>query len=218
MRQSYRVAALLFFSGMCALIYQVAWLRELRLIFGASTPASAAVLAVFMGGLGYGSLLLSRRADRAARPLRLYALLEGGIALTAALSPLLLALARAGYIAIGGTTRLGMAGGTVARLVLAAIVLLPPTLLMGGTLPAAARAATSAEDAGRRTTALLYGMNTLGAVSGAVVSTFFLLELLGARATLWVGCLANGMVAMVALILDASLRPARAGDATVARE
>ncbi|MBI4954422.1 MAG: fused MFS/spermidine synthase [Myxococcales bacterium] len=216
MRPSYRVAALLFFSGMCALIYQVAWLRELRLIFGASTPASAAVLAVFMGGLGYGSLLLSRRADRAARPLRLYALLEGGIALTAALSPLLLALARAGYIAIGGTTRLGMAGGTVARLVLAAIVLLPPTLLMGGTLPAAARAATSAEDAGRRTTALLYGMNTLGAVSGAVVSTFFLLEALGARATLWVGCLANGIVAMVALILDASLRPVRAGARAVA--
>jgi hypothetical protein len=41
-----RVAPLLFFSGICALIYQVAWLRELRLVFGASTPASAAVLAV----------------------------------------------------------------------------------------------------------------------------------------------------------------------------
>jgi hypothetical protein len=46
-----RVALLLFGSGMTALIYQVAWMRELRLIFGFSTAASAAVLAIFMGGL-----------------------------------------------------------------------------------------------------------------------------------------------------------------------
>jgi len=43
------VAALLFTSGFCALVYQVSWLREFRLIFGASTLASAAVLAIFIG-------------------------------------------------------------------------------------------------------------------------------------------------------------------------
>src|SRR2546423_14023382 len=47
-----RLAALLLFgSGFCALIYQTTWLREFRLIFGASTAASAAVLGVFMAGL-----------------------------------------------------------------------------------------------------------------------------------------------------------------------
>ena len=56
-----KVALLLFGSGMCALIYQMAWLREFRLIFGASTAASAAVLAIFMGGLGLGSLWLGAR-------------------------------------------------------------------------------------------------------------------------------------------------------------
>src|SRR2546427_103806 len=58
------IAALLLGSGLCALVYQTTWLRELRLIFGASTPASAAVLAIFMGGLGLGGLLLGRRAQR----------------------------------------------------------------------------------------------------------------------------------------------------------
>ena len=57
-RSSFRIALLLFGSGACALVYQTAWLREFRLIFGASTAASAAVLAIFMGGLGLGSLLL----------------------------------------------------------------------------------------------------------------------------------------------------------------
>ena len=53
-----RVAPLIFASGFCALIYQMVWLREFRLFFGASTAASAAVLGIFMGGLGFGSAIL----------------------------------------------------------------------------------------------------------------------------------------------------------------
>jgi len=68
-----KVAPLLFGSGLCALIYQVVWTREFRLIFGASTAASAAVLAIFIGGLGIGGLLLGKRADQHPRPLFLYA-------------------------------------------------------------------------------------------------------------------------------------------------
>ena len=217
-RRSYAVACLLFASGACALIYQVAWLRELRLVFGASTPASAAVLAVFMAGLGYGSLVLGRRAETAVRPLLLYAKLEAGIAATAALTPLLLWGARAGYVALGGTTSLGLGLGTVVRLLLAALVLLPPTLLMGGTLPAATRAAMKSDDVGRRTAALLYGSNTLGAVTGAVVSTFLLLEAFGTRRTLWLGCVLNAMVAVVALVADHLLAEVEARERTAAAD
>ena len=35
----------------CALVFQTAWLREFRLIFGATTPASAAVLAMIAPAL-----------------------------------------------------------------------------------------------------------------------------------------------------------------------
>src|SRR5437879_13648757 len=84
------VALLLVGSGFCALVYEVAWLRMLRLVFGVSTAASAAVLAIFLGGLGLGGLLLGRRADRARSPLRLYADLETGVAVAAAATPLLL--------------------------------------------------------------------------------------------------------------------------------
>src|SRR5256885_1810771 len=52
----------------------------LRLVFGVSTAASAAVLAIFLGGLGLGGLLLGRRAHRPPWPLRLYADLETGAA------------------------------------------------------------------------------------------------------------------------------------------
>jgi spermidine synthase len=66
---AWSVAALLFFSGLSALVYQTVWMREFRLIFGASTAATAAVLAIFMAGLGCGSALLGRRADAKENPL-----------------------------------------------------------------------------------------------------------------------------------------------------
>ena len=183
---------------MCALIYQIAWLREFRLIFGASTAASAAVLAIFMGGLGAGGLLLGPRVDRSDRPLLYYARLELAIALFTIITPFLLYLVRLTYIGLGGAMALGAPLAAGLRLLLAALVLAIPTLLMGGTLPAAARAVMSDRDAGRRGVGLLYGVNTLGAVTGCMLATFYLLEAIGTRQTLWLACLCNLVVAGMA--------------------
>ncbi len=193
-----RVALLLFGSGFCALVYQTAWLRMFRLVFGASTAASAAVLALFMAGLGFGGLVLGRRADRHPSPLGFYAALEAGIALSAGLSPWLVALARGIYVALGGSARMGLGGSTVARLVLSTIVLAVPTFLMGGTLPAVARAVERVGDSGRRVVGLLYAVNTLGAVLGTLLTTFFSLEVLGVRKSIWIAALINLLVVMAA--------------------
>ena len=193
-----RICLFLFGSGFCALVYQMAWLRMLRLVFGSSTSASAAVLAIFMGGLGLGGYLLGKRGDRARNPLNLYANLEFGISLAAAISPLLVVGVRAFYIAVGGTSTLGIAMGSTLRLVLAAVVLAVPTFLMGGTLPAAVRAITRKEDSGRHSVGLLYALNTLGAVVGTLLTTFVLLELVGIRQTVLLAALLNLIIALVA--------------------
>jgi hypothetical protein len=144
------VAALLFCAGLSALIFQVAWLRELRLIFGTSTAATAAVLAIFMGGLGIGNWLLGPRADCHSNPLKLYSSYLLLIAVSGAISPWLCDAARWVYIALSGQTAMGIAAASVARLAASAFVLGLPTILMGGTLPAAVRVATSADDRSRR--------------------------------------------------------------------
>ena len=196
-----RTAALLFCSGACALIYQTVWMRDFRLIFGVSTLATGAVLAIFMGGLGLGSALLGRRADKDPHPLALYGKLEIGIALSAAITPLLLMAVRYVYISAGGAASLGNVAATLIRLALSALVLAIPTILMGGTLPAAARAVESSDDAGRRRLALLYGINTLGAVTGALLSTFVLLERFGNRTTLIVAAVVNIVVGVYAVVV-----------------
>jgi predicted membrane-bound spermidine synthase len=193
-----KISLLLFGSGFCALVYQVAWLRLLRLIFGSSTPATAAVVAIFMGGIGLGSLILGPKSDRESSPLGFYAWLELGISVGAAVSPFLILLARWIYIAAGGSQQLGPALGTSLRLLLATLVLGLPTFLMGGTLPAVTRAVERSEDRGRRRLGLLYGANTLGAVLGALATTFFSIEVLGIRRTIWIACLLNLLVALLA--------------------
>ena len=201
-RDAAKVASLLFFSGLSALVYQTVWLRQFRLIFGASTFATGAVLAIFMAGLGLGSALLGKRADAKEKPLAFYARLELFIAAAAAISPLLLTLAAKIYFASGGSPQLGLTGATLLRLALSILILGPATLLMGGTLPAAARSVETHDDSGRRVVALLYGVNTLGAVAGTLLSTFVLLERFGNRATLFIAVGLNVIVAIVARFLS----------------
>jgi spermidine synthase len=188
MNKTWAVASLLFVSGLCALVYQTVWMRELRLVFGASTLAGAAVLAIFMGGLGAGAAVLGRRADAHEHPIRFYGMLEIGIAISVAFTPALIDLVRAAYIASGGSI--------VLRFLLASLVLALPTFLMGGTLSAAARSITG--DSGRRSVALLYAMNTAGAVTGAVVAGFILLERFGNRRTLFAAAALNLAIGLLA--------------------
>jgi spermidine synthase len=206
-RRVWIVAALLFGSGFCALIDQVAWFRAFRVIFGTSTAANAAVLAIFVGGLGLGGLAFGPRADRERRPLLLYAQLEGIVAVSVAATPFLLALVRYLYLATGGTTTLGGVAASIGRVVLSAIVLAIPTIAMGGTLPAAARGVTRDMDARRQDVAALYALNTFGAVIGCVVATFWLLETFGTRSTLWLAAAINLLIALLASLLDRTSAP-----------
>ncbi|MBF0408944.1 MAG: fused MFS/spermidine synthase [Candidatus Riflebacteria bacterium] len=192
------ISIFLFCSGMMAIIFQCVWFQEFRLIFGASTAANGAVLAVFMFGLCAGSLFFGKKADESSSPLTLYGNLEIFTAIFALTTPFLLAHARELYYSLGGTIVFGSYGGTFICLLCTLIILGPPTFCMGGTLPAAAKAFSDQKDLNRLRPAFLYGFNTLGAVSGAVVATFFLLEKFGAKQTLFLAALTNLLIGILA--------------------
>ena len=195
--------SLVFLSGAAGLVYQMVWFRQLRLVFGLSTAAHAAVLAVFLGGLGAGGAWLGRRADRSRNPLLLYGNLEILVALTAAATPLLLRLARWLYLMTGGEMQLGFVGATVVRGLVTVFVLAAPTVLLGGTLPALVRAYEVEGDIRRRRTAIAYGVNTMGAVVGVCLATFFLVEILGEVKTLLLAAATSGIVGVAARRLSA---------------
>ncbi len=177
---------LFFLSGATGLIYELLWVRVLYQSFGSTIQSVTTVVAAFMGGLGLGAWALGRVADRSQKPAVLYGRLEIAIGVFGIISPLVLGLAHWIYIGTAGVLALGAAASVALRFGLAALVLLIPTTLMGGTLPVLTRALMG-DDRGLLKPSLgrLYGLNTLGAMTGTAIAGFFLIEFVGVRASLW---------------------------------
>jgi spermidine synthase len=207
------VVLLFFLSGASSLVYEVAWARSLSLVFGGSHLAVTTVLAVYMGGLALGSALVGRRADRVANPVRLYGLLELGVSGFALLFLLLVRLYPALYPPLARLGEDSPAYLSMIRVLFAALAMLGPTTLMGATLPALTRAASLDRRPTGREIALLYGVNTLGAVAGTLACGFVLLPRLGVRNAQLVAVAASGAVGLAALALPARLLGGRAGAA-----
>ena len=70
------VCAVLFFSGIGALIFETLWLRVSGLTFGNSVWAAALILSSFMAGLAFGNAIAAASTIRRWRPLHFYAVLE----------------------------------------------------------------------------------------------------------------------------------------------
>src|SRR2546426_286433 len=78
-------------------------------------------------------------------------------------------------------------------------LLLAPTVLMGGTLPLlSAWLQKRSNDAGRWS-ARFYSTNSLGAVCGAFLAGFFLIQSLGLVSTLQMTALANVLIGFAAI-------------------
>ena len=125
-----------FASGLAALVLELQWGRQLALTFGGSSNAVAAVLFAFMLGLGLGSLLGGRVADRMRAPARCIVIIEIALAVV---GPLLgLALMRLPSVAASILPDITSATHplfTLSRFVLASALLLIPTTAMGRTKP-----------------------------------------------------------------------------------
>ena len=68
-------------SGFAAMAYEVAWVRILTMMIGSSVYAFATILTSFILGLGLGSGVSARFADRVRDPLRALAIIEVAIGL-----------------------------------------------------------------------------------------------------------------------------------------
>ena len=210
------VVACFFLSGLAALLYQTAWLRQFSLVFGTSELAVATVLAAYMAGLAVGSAVAGRYAGRVTRPVLVYGLLEAGIALSALAVPLLLLAARTLYASMLGDQPAPPDAATIGQplfyLLVAFVVLAIPTGFMGATLPLLTRYAVRTDREVGPRVALLYAVNTAGAVVGTVAAAFVLLPALGLNGTVWVGVAVNALVFVIAAGLARDRRDSTGSD------
>ncbi len=196
------IYCLFFMSGISGLIFETVWLRMLSRTLGNTVWATAVVLAAFMAGLALGSLILGRYGDRLINGMKLYALLElligiSALCLTLALNELtpLYQLIHA----LTGGERFWLA---VFQSLLMFFLLVIPTSLMGGTLPILIAYARLHDTKFICGAGYLYGLNTLGALLGVVGSGIFTIGFFGEKMTLLMGVLLNLIVCLAASSLS----------------
>lgn len=188
-------------TGCSGLIYEIVWFQLLQLVIGSTAISLGVVLTAFMGGLAIGSVVLPRLRWAETNPLRTYAIVELGVALCgiAALSGIPLI----GRLDVGGQALPGM----LTRGLIAGICLLPPTALMGASLPLIVRWIKSTRNE-TSWWAILYGVNTAGAVLGCLLAGFYLLRIYDMGIATYVAAGINVAVALVSLMLAARVRVA----------
>ena len=185
------LAGLYALTGLTSVAYEVLWARMLSLQFGVSVFAVVLTVTAFMTGLGAGSLFAAKRAAQIKKPLRLLAILEGGIACYALSLPFLLQITSAEIETAAAQLSLSLWYGLTAAAT--GCLLLLPAFAMGAGFPLVLSAAgNSTARLGR-----IYGLNTLGAACGALLP-LWLLPVMG-----WGGAIQ--LVACIGLLVAAVL-------------
>jgi spermidine synthase len=189
-------------SGATALVYEVVWSRFLSQMLGSTVYAQTLVLAVFMGGLALGNRLSGRRADLFPHPVRIYGILEIGIGVYGCLFPQVFELADRLFITIGSGLIRHAWALLLVKALFSVLLLLPPTVLMGATLPLVASWLKGRyEDAGRQS-ALFYSINSIGAVLGAAIAGFYLVQEWGLAGSVLVAGTVNIIIGGTAFLMD----------------
>ena len=218
------LVVLFFFSGACALVYQVLWLRTLGWVFGVTVYAASAVWAMFMVGLALGSGVAGFVADRVRNPLRWFGVTEALIGVTAFATPAVLGRLQQAFVSVYPSLPHSLAALTAARLAIAFAILIVPTALMGATLPLVMRASSFKTSALGHQVGLLYGSNAAGAIVGTIAAGLYLIPQRGIHGTFLVAAGLNLLVGLSAIALSmaagglpATSRPDSSGESADTR-
>ncbi len=190
-----------FISGIAGLIYEVVWERLLELYFGVTNVSIILIVSAYMAGLGLGSLAGGQISNRITKPLIVYGFIELAIASFGIFSPQLI-------IWVGSAT----AGAPYPLVFLLSFgILLIPTFLMGMTLPLLVQAFVERVAQAGEIVGLLYGINTLGAATGAFLSGFLLISISGIDGAAYIASGLNvisGLAAIIIYLYDPERLPA----------
>lgn len=192
-------------SGFCSILYEIVWLRISMAQLGVTTAMVSLVLSAFMVGLGLGSWgagVISRKyGSRVQFPaLRLYALVELLIGVSAIVVPIELALGR--ELLLKSFPGMSLSTFYFPSAVWLTITLVPWCACMGATFPfmmAAIRQEVGAKAS--KSFSFLYLPNIIGATLGALLP-LFLIELFGFHHTLRIAAVLNLLLAAAAFSLS----------------
>lgn len=182
----------IFLTGCCSLIYQVAWQRYLHILVGSEARSTTIIVAIFLTGLscgyyGFGRLSLLYKNRNAF--LKMYGYVEIATGMYACLFPMLFTWVEQSTLASHPSL--------LSDFCIGMLLIFPPTVLMGATIPVMTTVLPSRNEAVNRGHAVIYGLNTLGAFAGVILASFVLIIHLGLAQTLILTGLVNVLCGIV---------------------
>src|SRR6185436_9156546 len=173
-----------FFTNLLSLACQVIWVRKLSFLFGSTAGVFSTVLSVFLLGLAVGALVAGRMADRTGEPWKLLARVQIGLGVYVALSLPIFDLARRFYLQ-AFPNDLSPMSAALWKFAVVLVVLITPTLAIGATFPLAVRLLTKGSADVGGSVSLVYGLDTMGAALGALLSGFVFVTGFGLSTSTW---------------------------------
>ncbi|TAK84552.1 MAG: spermine synthase [Betaproteobacteria bacterium] len=185
--------AVAFFTGLASFVYEIAWIRMLSLVMGASTHSFEVMLSTFILGLALGGLAVRRHVDRSASPERLLGWVQVvmGLLALATLPVYDVTFSLMETLMNGlGRTPTGYLLFNLSGQAISALVMLPATFCAGMTLPLITGAMLR-RGGGEAAIGRVYAANTLGAIAGVLLAVHVGLPLASLKGTLIAGSLVD---------------------------
>jgi spermidine synthase len=202
-------------TGLSSFMYEIAWIRMLSMVLGSASHSFEVMLSVFVLGLALGGLWVRKRMDKFTRPelsLGIVQVVMGAAAVAT------IPLYRLGVLGVGGVFWVSetflederTAGlwilFNVVRYLVCLVIMLPATFCAGMTLPLVTHVLLR-RGSPEAAVGQVYGVNTLGAIAGAVLAGLVLLPLIGLKSVIVLGALLDMVLGLWLITRESQLRP-----------
>jgi spermidine synthase len=192
--------AVAFGTGLSSFMYEIGWIRLLSMILGSATHSFEVMLSAFILGLALGGLWVRKRMDRFRHP----ELVLGIVQLVMGLSAI--ATLPAYWIAVQAMGGLLAGDGdrtielwylfNILRYLLCLLIMLPATFCAGMTLPLLTHVMLK-RGQDESIVGKVYGLNTLGAIGGAVSAGLILMPIVGLKGVIVIGALVDMLLGLM---------------------
>ena len=196
-------------SGFAAMVYEVAWSRALSLVMGSTLYAFSAMLTTFLVGLALGSLIASLFVERFKQHLKVLAILQVLIGLSAFLTLNLIGMMP--FLFTLGYQSWSSSGWGLSSLwfVISFMIMFAPTLLLGTLFPFVVKLFQGRLPGMGRLAGDIYAVNTVGAILGAFCAGFILIPQVGIQTSVMIGIFLNMAIALMLLLSGHDSHPER---------
>ena len=195
-------------TGASSFMYEIAWIRMLSLVLGATTHSFELMLSAFITGLAFGGLWIKNRIDRIGDPLRFSGWVQILMGAMAVLTLPLYVETFDWMAALLGALQRNDAGFGVFTAFshgIALLVMVPTTFLAGMTLPLFTFVLLRGKQ-GERAVGKVYAANTLGAIAGVLFAINIGMPLLGLKNLIVLGAALDILLGLLLLYRAAEKR------------